>query len=291
VGSRPDDFLYPVNNKSNRTPEQEAYRLSRLREALKGKPATEQQREARAEGLRKAWAEGRIKPSSTPESVAKTAAKLRGRKRPAHVIEAARAANLGRKKSPEHIEKMRARMLEIVNQPGYVPPSRRPGVSEKISAAKKGLKISEEQRRRHSEVMRGYKWSDDVVESRAKSMRGRPQTAEITKKGPTNKASIEGALRDPCGRIWWFRNLSHFVRTHPELFDQKDLIEKRRNHNKSAVTCNAIKRLLALFGRGKKVPGTWKGWTVGSSTVERITGHSDLLGRDQVNVTPATEKE
>ena len=250
-----------------RTPEQEAYRISRVQAALKGHPPTEVQRKARADGLRKAWAEGRIKPSSTPESAAKTAAKLRGRKRPQELIDRIRLKNIGKKRTPEVVAAMSQRVIAGYAAGKYrVSTEKLKERNRKISEANKGRKQSWAQRRRHSEAMTGRHWNPDVVESRAAPMRNRPQTAEATKSGPTNVNSLEGALRDAFGRIWRFRNLSHFVRTHAELFEADDLIEKQLRPTKPYKSCNAIKRLLALFGRGKCTPGTWKGWTVVSET-------------------------
>jgi len=272
--------------KIRRTPEQEAYRISRVQIALKGKPATEEQRKKRADGLRKAWTEGRIKVSFTPESRAKTADKLRGRKRPAEVVEKVRVANLGKKRTPEQVEALRQRLIaghaagKYKSSPEGAERRRLAGIK-----AHTGRKHSEEQNRRHSEMLRGRKLRPEHVEKRAAALRGRPQAAPATAKGPTNKRSIEGALRDSGGRIWWFRNLTHFVREHPELFDASDLQWRPIRPGKSYCACNASKRLLALFGCGKVVPGTWKGWTVASSAIERTEGHADLLGRDEVNVT------
>ena len=121
----------------------------------------------------------------------------------------------------------------------------------------------------------GIHWSKQIIDKRAAPMLMRPQTAEKTKCGPTNKGARVGTLRDPCGQVWPFRNLTHFVRTHQELFDDEDVLwlPQRRGH--LSVSCRAAKRLLALFGRGRKVPGTWKGWTVVSETEEGC----DLLDR------------
>jgi hypothetical protein len=248
------------------TPEQTAYRISRVQAALKGRPATEAQRKARADGLRKAWEEGRIKPSCTPESIAKTAAKLRGRKRPKELMERIRQKNIGKKRTPEQVEAIRKRVIDGYAEGRYR--TSREKIEErnrKISEATRGRVISWQQRRRHSEVMAGRKWSNDIVERRAAPMRGRPQTAEATKAGPTNVNSLQGALRDSCGQIWRFRNLTDFVQTHPDLFEAGDLIPEIRK-GKPSRNCNASKRLLALFGRGRTTPGTWKGWTAISET-------------------------
>ena len=104
--------------------------------------------------------------------------------------------------------------------------------NRKISEANKGRKQSWEQRRRHSQAMTGRHWSDDVVESRAAPMRGRPQKAEATKAGPTNVNSLQGALRDACAESD-DPNLTDFVQTHPDLFGASDLIPESK---RKAVT-------------------------------------------------------
>lgn len=259
-----------------RTPEQEAYRISRIRATLKGKPATEKQRHARAEGLRQAHSEGRIKINRTPEAIEKGASKLRGRKRPIEVVEKIRNRISGIKRTPEQIEALRRRMIN-----GWAAGKYRPSPEGKerqrlgTIAANKGRVHSLEHRRKHADAIRGKAQNPEVIEHRASLMRGRPQVAEATKMGPTNQRAIEGALRDPAGRIWWFKNLTHFVRENAELFNQSDLLWNRRSGN-----CNASKRLLALFGRGKKVPGSWKGWTVATSIIEQRDGYADLIDRD-----------
>ena len=153
------------------TPEQTAYRISRVQAALKGRPATEAQRKARADGLRKAWEEWRIKPSCTPESIAKTAAKLRGRKRPKELMERIRQKNIGKKRTPEQVEAIRKRVIDGYAEGRYR--TSREKIEErnrKISEATRGRVISWQQRRRHSEVMAGRKWSNDIVERRAAPM-------------------------------------------------------------------------------------------------------------------------
>lgn len=271
--------------KFNLTPEQEAHRIRRVQEALKGHSPTESQRIARSDGLRRAWAEGRIKPSGSPESRARAGAKMRGRKRPKDLVERIRLKNTGKKRTPECVAAMRQRLIEGYSAGKYLKPSPEALAERgrKISEALKGRRQTLEHRLRHSEVMRGRRWPRDVVERRAEPMRGRPQTAESTKIGPTNVGSLEGALRDPCGMIWPFRNLTHFVVTHPDLFEASDLIPQLIR-GKPSRSCNASKRLLALFGRGLSTPGTWKGWTVVSETELG----QDLLSRNVQQANPLT---
>lgn len=263
-------------------PEVEERRIAAIKAALKGKPATDAQREARAAGLRRAWAEGRITHKPNPEAREKAARKMRGVKRPDWVVAKVRAANIGKTRSDalkKHMSEITKARLPNGPWAGKTE-EKKADMRRKISEAKSGRVKTEEQRRAHSERMTGRTCKPEHVEKRAAKMRGVEQVAEKTKKGPTNIHSITGQLRDPCGRIWCFTNLTHFVRMHPELFDQCDweerpYLRKRPNAKRS----RASHGLLQLFGNGKETRGSWKGWTAVSIT-ERVTGLADLMGRD-----------
>lgn len=96
---------------------------------------------------------------------------------------------------------------------------------------------------------------------RASKRRGVPCTTPATKKGPTNAHSREGVLRSPDGRLWPFRNVCHFVREHPELFEPKDRAELPVKSHPGKTRINAANALLQLFGNGKEPRTHWKGWT------------------------------
>lgn len=260
----------------NLSPEAEAYRIRRVQEALKGKPATEAQRTARAEGLRRAWAEGRIKPSVTPESIEKTAAKLRGRKRPPELMERIRQANIGKTRSPEVREAFRKRVIEGRKNGKYqLSDAARERMRDAVSRANKGREPTEDHRRKISEANKGRKCSESEIEARSAAMRGRPQTAELTAKGPRHVCARAGTIRNAQNVEYSFRNLTHFIREHPHLFDPLDVAWTDNGR------CNAQKRLLGLFGKGKVVPGSWKGWTV-VSHYERVFETGDLLQRTSI---------
>ena len=268
------------------TEEQETYRISRIKESLKGKPATEFQRNRRTEGLRAAYLDGRIKPRIiTQEEIDRRSDKLRGRKRPQEVVEKVRAANLGKKRTAEQIEAHRKRVVD-----GYAAGKYR-SLPEAIErrrlasiAALKGKPRTAEQNKHHSEVMTGRKNLPETVAKRVEKMIGRPQKVPVVAKGPQNKNSSEGVLRDASGRVWFFRNLTHFVRTHEHLFLPEDVEWKPKTIGRGDLRCRAQKGLLNLFGRGKTVPGSWKGWTVADSTVELSQGFADLIGRDRAEI-------
>jgi hypothetical protein len=264
--------------KTKRTPEQESYRIQRLREAMKRiGPRPEKWRRKISDGLNRAVAEGRLKPSvKSIEALKRCAVERVGKPMPRDVVEKVRLKNIGKKRTPEMVEAMRNRVIEGYAAGKYrLTPEALAERGRKISKARKGWKPSWDQRRRHSKAMTGRHQPDDVVEIRAAKMRGRPQESEATKSGPTNVNSLQGAIRDACGQIWRFRNLTDFVQTHPDLFEASDLIPEIRK-GKPSRNCNASKRLLSLFGRGRTTPGTWKGWTVVS---EKELGE-DLLARN-----------
>ena len=111
----------------------------------------------------------------------------------------------------------------------------------------------------------------------AARMRGRPQVAVLTAKGPAHCKASEYCLRSPEGIIFSGRNLMEFVRTHEDLFDRSDVawrpthpkprgvLNLRRN---SGLQCRASKGLTNLFGENKNVRHSWKGWTrVGTSAL------------------------
>ena len=122
--------------------------------------------------------------------------------------------------------------------------------------------------------------SPEGIKRRSDARRGVKRNTPATAIGPQHARSLEGVLRDPSGRIWSFINLHHFVRTHHELFNEEDLRYKPQcKRSPLQLACNAQKRLGELFGRGRHVPGSWKGWTVGDSIIERRDGLKDPLDR------------
>ncbi len=94
----------------------------------------------------------------------------------------------------------------------------------------------------------------------------RIKESPLTGRFETNKAARFFSLRAPNNVIYEGRNLSHFIRTHPELFDPADLVP----YNSREPRCRATGGLLSLCPRRKVVQGTWKGWTwYGSATEVR----------------------
>lgn len=96
----------------------------------------------------------------------------------------------------------------------------------------------------------------------AEKMTGREQTAPLTAKGPGHVTAVDYRLRDPDGSFYEGRNISDFVRTHPDLFDPNDVDWYQTNPEKPIhTTCRATKGLHNLYGVSKYVRHSWKGWT------------------------------
>ena len=211
------------------------------------------------EGVRRAAREGKYSHPRDPESVEKTAAKLRGKPRPPEVVEKISRANLGknlfRKRSPETLAKMSAAIKESWKQR---PLEQRERIRQ-IGLANRGKKPDPIQGKIHSIKMWGRKRDPEIVAIVAGKMRGRPQTAELTKKGATHVCSSEGFLRSPDNVVYAFRNLTQFVRDHEELFLPEDVVWKKTGKRKSREQCRASKGLQALFAR-KFIRSSWKGW-------------------------------
>jgi hypothetical protein len=261
-----------------KTPETEAYRIKRLREALsKG-----WSKEVRAHRL-DAFAKRRVlglkpKPRSL-ESIEKAAAKLRGRKRPPEVVEKVRRSNLGKNLFHKHNAETRKKVSRGVKESWK---NRSPAERERIrllGLAKRGKKQDPTQSLIHSVKMWGRKAKPEHVEARAKTMRGRPQKALLTKKGTTNKSSLRGAIRSPDNEVYEFVNLADWVRNHEHLFKSEDVQWRSRTTGTrmSTPNCRASKGLINLFGHGKHINGSWKGWTVYSHVEQVYNNGKDLL--------------
>lgn len=72
------------------------------------------------------------------------------------------------------------------------------------------------------------------------------------------------SIKDPSGKVFQFVDLMQFIRTHKDLFNENDLLERikgktRANYKWSA--CNAYFGLATLRPDIKKPKTSWKGWT------------------------------
>ena len=114
-------------------------------------------------------------------------------------------------------------------------------------------------------------WSPEKRIQAADVMRGRPQEAILTAKGPDHWRSTDYCLRSPKGKIFHGRNILEFVRQHPDLFDPEDVVWRVPRYRVASKvlgllkvptqTCRAAKGLAHLFGEGPHVRYSWKGWT------------------------------
>jgi len=81
-------------------------------------------------------------------------------------------------------------------------------------------------------------------------------------KSPKHHRAVEFALVKE-GRLYTGRNIAHFVRTHPDLFDPADVVWKPQFPAKTgsvSVYCVASKVLSKLSPYTKNPVLAWKGW-------------------------------
>jgi hypothetical protein len=165
----------------------------------------------------------------------------------------------GRKASPETREKMRLAHL------GKIGRKHKPETREKISAANRAKKLAPAHKEKISLAMAGRKHTLERIEKIRLVLKSKPL------KGPQHPQAIVCEFRSPTNVVWHVKNITHFVRTHPELFNPEDLIIKKK---KSL----AISGLLSLTARTRPT-GSWKGWTLVSKIENYINKGEDLLGR------------
>jgi hypothetical protein len=92
------------------------------------------------------------------------------------------------------------------------------------------------------------------------------------RKGLSNPGSKVWRLRSPNNVVYEFKNINHFVSTHPDLFTDADRVIKYGSYQ-------AQHGLATLSPHRKNPRGSWKGWTW-CSVVERTQNEAqDLLNR------------
>jgi hypothetical protein len=79
-------------------------------------------------------------------------------------------------------------------------------------------------------------------------------------KGVNNQKAKYFSLRSPVNIVYSFKNLTHFVRENPHLFNPDDVIWTHKPPQTSP-RCNAMCGLASLSPRKKHPAGSWKGWT------------------------------
>jgi hypothetical protein len=117
-------------------------------------------------------------------------------------------------------------------------------------------------------------------EVRKKAQQGM-DASPFFKPGKDHLASKVWRLRSSANVEYEFKNLTNFVREHPELFDPEDL-KWKLNKNGIPLECRATHGLYSLNPNGKKkvVAGSWKGWTFVSMFERRFNDGDDLLQRN-----------
>lgn len=264
------------------TIDQEKKRIEAVRKARLGIALTNDHKKKISEAHKRS---GHI-PSQSLESKNKraeaTRKALKGKKRPAEVVEKIRLANTGKKRTVDQRKKMSEAIRGGYAKGKYQAIGK--ALERKLYNLEKGRgrenRDYKKQGEEHSKRMEGIKRDPEVVAKVAEKMRGREQKAIATKKGPTNVNSLVGALRSPKGVKYNFRNLLYFVREHECLFSDVDSEWRPCKKGSMTMTCRAYKGLNSLFGRGKVVPLSWKGWTM-VSDVEEATNHGlDILERE-----------
>lgn len=172
----------------------------------------------------------------------------------------------GRKLSPEVKEKIRQAVIEGHKKGKYKckdPETWRKRLSEAHKGKVRGPNPA------HSERMKGRKWSEEVIKSRALPMVGRPQTKPLVAKGTSHWASVIYKVKSPTNQIWVVHNTNHFVRAHPELFDPEDALERSFHDAKGKKHYyTRASRGLANLRSAKKPQEFWKGWTLVSDDDE-----------------------
>lgn len=148
---------------------------------------------------------------------------------------------------------------------------------EKVRAMWKGKKVSEEVRLKRAGGLK------EAYANGSFSTKGVKRVKLGSREGVDHRKCVVWSLRDPVGRVWWFKNLSHFIRTHTELFDPDDVVWKPIRVGYSGLTCRALNGLRNIHRKGgrTRIPGSWRGWTVANSLPEKAQGCADLLDRDK----------
>lgn len=164
-----------------------------------------------------------------------------------------------------------------------------------IQSEEAKIKMSESKKRM---FLNGFKIkiSEEICIARGLKRRGRPNTTELTKKGPTNCRSKWFSFRDPTGKVLRFKNIKHFIRENSHLFLEEDVVEKEyvRNSGKfikktpSKQSSRAANGLYAIHSGGY---GSWKGWTKYSVVEDKLNYGNDLLSRTIKNSVEKQSKE
>ena len=109
----------------------------------------------------------------------------------------------------------------------------------------------------------------DAIIKFSRSNLSKPRKGEKTKIGPNHNRAKSGVLKSPSGEIYKFKNVTHFVRTHPNLFDTDALnweftsissVTGEESRATGAKQCMAAKCLRLVLSPGSRTK-SWRGWT------------------------------
>jgi len=175
---------------------------------------------------------------------------------PPETREKLRALKLGTKASEETIKKMRA--AQLLRGP----------VSEvtrkKLSLANKGRPIQPSQRLRISETLRAANAENPEVKK--KHWRAIVDADPCLQKGPQNRTAVDAVFKSPDNVIYKCRNITHFVREHPHLFQEEDVVWRYKNGHSCRAARGLIRLRGARYGAKESTRNTarlsWKGWVL-----------------------------
>ena len=91
-----------------------------------------------------------------------------------------------------------------------------------------------------------------------------PITLNINERVRSTDRAKWWSVKDPAGKPYQFVDLMQFIRTHKELFNEVDLLERLRGKTRANYkwsSCNAYFGLASLRPGLKNTKPIWKGWT------------------------------
>jgi hypothetical protein len=193
-----------------------------------------------------------------------------------------RQAHLGKRKSPEAIQKTRQ---------SWIGRKHSAETKEKLRLINTGNKHSVETRKKMSQSNRanqknienlkkihqtntGKKRDQETIEKTRRKKIGQKMKTPLTAMGPDHHKGLHCILRSPSNVTYHIKNVTHFVRKNPNLFDALDLIIRSPQRS-----CPASSGLLRVGRIGKSAYPTWKGWTRVTAAECNLNDGVDLLGR------------
>jgi endogenous inhibitor of DNA gyrase (YacG/DUF329 family) len=109
------------------------------------------------------------------------------------------------------------------------------------------------------------------------SLTGKSKNGKAAKGIRNHKAKFF-EIRSPDMKIYSFKNMAFFVRTHKDLFNDDEL----KPMGKECYAIIALRGLFALTKNGERKCEFWHGWTIGDKSVlslKNLKRERDLLGR------------